>query len=151
MVDVDLRYFWSTGWAIFTGCFVPSSLVMRYFVIQPSANTSPRWRLAADLTMGLASWVFVVAFPVAIVAEQIAHTVMLDRIPRGHADPYSWISVLFLSALVSAAVELLVARIFFNRRLVRPAAVLLFAIDLCCVGGAAYATVKYVLAHPPIG
>lgn len=151
MVDVDLRYFWSSGWTIFTGCFVPSSLVMRYFVLHPSTNTSPRWRLAADLTMGVASWMFVVGFPVAIVAEQIAQILILDRIPRGHADPYSWLSVLFFSALVSTAVELLVVRIFFNRKLLRPAAGLLFAIDLCCVGGAAYATAKYVLAHPPIG
>ena len=151
MVDVNLGYFWSSGWAIFTGCFVPSSLVMRYFVLHPAGNTSPSWRLIADLTMGVASWIFVVGFPVAIVAEQIAHTLILDRIPRGHADPYSWLSVLFLSALVSAVVELLVARTCFNGKLLRPAAALLFAIDLSCIGAAAYATARYVLAHRPIG
>jgi hypothetical protein len=150
MVDIDLRYFWSNGWAIFTGCFVPSGLVIRYLVLHPAANTSRWWRLAASLAMAFASWMFVVGFPVAIVAEVLAHNLVLDGIPTGRADPYSWISVLFLSGLVSTAVEMLVARIFFKRKLLRPAVGLLFAIDLSCVGVAAYATARYVLAHPPI-
>jgi hypothetical protein len=135
--------------AIFTGCFVPSGLVMRLFVLHPSTNASRWWRLAANFTMALASWIFVVGLPVAIVAEEVAHTLILDRIPTGSADPYSWLSALLFSALVSAAVELLVLRIFFKQKLLRPALGLVFAIDLCCVGAAAYATAKYVLAHPP--
>src|SRR5690348_5997412 len=99
--------------------------------------------------MAFASWMFVVWFPVVIVAEEFAHILILDRIPTGRADPYSWISVLFFAALLSAAIELLVVRIFFKQKLLRPAVALIFAIDLCCVGAAAFVTAQYVLAHAP--
>jgi hypothetical protein len=151
MVDVDLRYFWGSGWAVFTGCFVPLGLGARYFVLHPSTGTPQWWRLPATLATALASWIFVVAFPIAVVAEELAHILILDRIPTGRADPYSWILVLFLSALVSEAAELSVVRVFFKHRLLRPATGRLFAIDLCCVAAAAYATARYVLAHPPTG
>ena len=85
MIDVDLVYFWRNGWAIFTCWFVPPGLVVRSFVLRPSENTSPWWRLAASVTMAFASWMFVVGFPVAIVAEMLAHNLILGARRDGAA------------------------------------------------------------------
>jgi hypothetical protein len=100
---------------------------------------------AANLTMALESWVFVVGFLVAVVAQALVHILVLDRIPAGRADPYIWVSVLVLLPLVFAAAESLVLRIFFKRKLLRLVPGLLFAFDLCCVGAAGYVTARYVL------
>jgi len=80
----------------------------------------------------------------------VAHNLVLDRIPRDVADPDSWIYVLFLSGWFPQRVEMLIARIFFKRKLLRPAVGLVVRYDLCCVGAAAYATAKYVLTYAPI-
>ncbi len=134
---------------VLTGCFVPSGLLVRHLVLRRWTNTSLRSCVAANVTMGAASWLFVVGFPVAIIAQILAHNLILDRIPSGNAAPYSWISVLLVSALIAVAAELLVLRIFFKQKLSRPARGLLFVGALCCVVVAAYATARYVLAHPP--
>jgi hypothetical protein len=99
--------------------------------------------------MGAASWLLVVAFPVAMTADYFAHVLILDRIPTGRADPFSWIAVLTLSAVVATFAEVTALRIFFKQRLSRTAVGLLFAGALCSVAIAAYAMAKYVLAHPP--
>jgi hypothetical protein len=88
---------------------------------------------------------------VAIAAQVVAHNFILDRIPTGNAAPYSWISVLLLSALIAAGSELLVLRVFFKRKLARTARTLLFVGALCCVAAAGYETAHYVLAHSLIG
>ncbi len=148
MLDVNLPYYWSHGRLVFTSWFLPSGLLMRHLALRHSTNTSLRSFVTANVTMGVASWIFVVGFPVAIALEQLVHVLILDRIPTGRADPISWISVLVFSALIASVAEVSVLRVFFKRRLGRRAVGLLLVIDLCCVAGAAYASVKYVLAHP---
>ena len=149
VLDVNLPYFWSHGRMVLTSWFVPLGLLVRHLVLRRPTNAPLRTCLAANVTMGVASWLFVVGFPIAIAAQILVHSLILDRIPSGNAAPYSWISVLLLSALIAAAAELGALRIFFKQKLPRPARGLLFVGDLCCVGIAAYATARYVLAHPP--
>ncbi|MGD1098720.1 MAG: hypothetical protein ABSB35_42945 [Bryobacteraceae bacterium] len=150
MLDVNMPYYWREGRTVFTFCFVPSGMLMRHFLLRRQTNGSPPSWVVANVTMGAASWLFVVALPLAIAADQFVNFYILDRITTVRADPYSWISVLVLSAVVAAAAETAALRIFFRRKLSQTMVGSLFVAELCCVAVAAYASIKYVLAHPPI-
>jgi hypothetical protein len=150
MLDIDMPYFWRQGWVVFTSCFVPSGMLVRHLLLCRRTKIALRSCIATNLTMGAASWLFVVALPVAIMADYYAHVLILDRIPTGRADPISWIAVLVVSAVIAAVAEITALRIFFKRKLDRAAMSLLFVGALCCVAAAAYAMARYVLARPPI-
>lgn len=149
MLDVNMAYFWRRGWLVFTSCFVPSGMLVRQLLLNRRMGSSLRSRIAANLTMGAASWLFVVAFPVAMTADYYAHVLILDRIPTGRADPFSWIAVLVLSAVIAAVAEVTALRIFFKQKLDRDAVSLLFMGALCCVAVAVYPMIKWVFAHSP--
>jgi len=150
VLDVNLPYFWSQGRLVFTGCFVPSGLLARHLILRSSTGTSLRSRIVINVTMGVASWIVVVGFPVAVAVQVLAHNLFLDRIPTGNAAPYSWILALLLSVAIAVAAELSAARMFFKLKLAGRTRILLWAGDACCVALAAYATATYVLAHPAI-
>jgi hypothetical protein len=149
MRDVNLLYFWSQGRIVFAICFVLSGILIRHLILRRQTRGSPGSCIVANAAMSAASWLFVVELPVPIIAWGALHIYILDRFPTGRADPISWMSVLVLSALVAAVAEAVALRAYFGQEL-RAGLGLLFAVDLCCVTGAAYIAVKYVLAHPVI-
>src|ERR1700683_1211230 len=81
MLDVDLRNFWAHGFGVFTAWFVPSGLLMKHAVLRVSTRGRPLLgRVGAEMAMAAASWLFVVALPLAILAEALVQIYILDRI-----------------------------------------------------------------------
>jgi len=148
VIDVDVRASLAYR-SVFVAWFVPSALLMKYFVVRYA--TRLRWwpSIAADLAMAVGSWLLVVRLPLAIVGWAIIHAV-LDRIAPGHADPYSWMSFLVLSAIIAMFADVGVLAVGFRQTARSRTACLLLAINLVCVALAAWMTPTYVRAHPPI-
>lgn len=144
MLDVDVRAVWSQGRTIFMSWFAVTSLVGSYLFVRRSSRLSPGKSIAAGFAMTVASWLFVAAMPVSLVVYVLAQDFLLG----GRPDPVSWIILLFFSALTGALSGFAVLAAF-KLKVARSAFCLLLAVNLTCVGIAAYRTWAYISAHPP--
>jgi hypothetical protein len=100
--------------------------------------------------MNVASWLVVVAVPLAIVPWALVHLLILGRIPESSIGPFCWLSVLFVSAIVAVLAEAAVLRFAFRRKLTRQVVVVLFLANVLGVAIAAYGATEHAIDHPPI-
>jgi hypothetical protein len=138
MLDVDLRHYWGVGHGVFSLWFIPASLLAKFASARRIARLSLPKSAAAAIAMTAISWLLAAEVPLAVIAWGMVHIFLLDRILEGRVDPYSWISVLILSAIVGAVSESAVLRFLFKHKFTRQAFWLLFFANAVCISLAAF-------------
>lgn len=150
MLDVDFRALWAHERGTFGCWFVSLGVLAKYLVSRHVARLSLWSALAADATMNVASWLVVVAVPLAIVPWVVVHRLISERIPQGSVGPFGWLSVLFVSVILAVLVDAAVLRFVFRRKLTCQVVVCLFLANVLGVAIAAYQATEHAIKNPPI-
>ena len=131
------------GQGVFATWYTSATLIgMLVFVRQTTRLTSIKC-VAAAIEITAASWLLVAVVPLPWVAS-----VLLDQILHGNGEPVSWIFGIIVAAVISTASGCAVLAVF-GRRITRLNIVVLFMVNLFCVGLTFHRIVAQLIAHPP--
>jgi len=145
MTDVCVACVWKIGRAVFTTWLGATLLIANFLFLLIWNRLSFGKAIVANVAMSGAGWLFIAAIPVPLYAYAIVWELLFgDRY-----GPISWLIPVLLSAVAGAlfAITVLAA---FRESVNRSTFLILFALNLACVGIAVFRMAIYVSAHPPV-